>query len=59
MHCNAGLNRSTSTVIGYLAAHRGLTMHAAVDWLLARHTSMPYPDVLEAWALRHGLEMGP
>jgi atypical dual specificity phosphatase len=54
VHCNAGLNRSTSTVIAYLVAHRGLSVDAAWAYVTERHRSMPYRFVLDAWAQRHG-----
>lgn len=52
VHCNAGLNRSPSTIIGYLIAHRGLSVDDAVAWLSDRHECMPYRDVIERWAKR-------
>ncbi len=55
VHCTAGLNRSPSVVIGYLAAHRGMTLDEATAWVSERHSCMPYPDVLAAWARARGL----
>ena len=54
VHCNAGLNRSPSVVIAYLAAARSLDLAAATAWLEERHDCVPYPDVLKAWAKRQG-----
>ena len=49
VHCNAGLNRSPSTVIGFLVKHRGLSLSDAIAWVGDRHESMPYEDVLQRW----------
>lgn len=58
VHCNAGINRSPSTIIGYLVAHRAFTVVEATGWLGERHRCVPYPDVLAAWAKRRGLPQG-
>ncbi|MCA9515508.1 MAG: dual specificity protein phosphatase family protein [Myxococcales bacterium] len=56
VHCNAGINRSTSTILGYLVASRGMTLDGALAWLVERHPdAYPYPDVVERWARRRGL----
>jgi protein-tyrosine phosphatase len=52
IHCNAGLNRSPSVVVGHLVAARGLGLAEAMDWLAQRHECVPYPDVLEHWVRR-------
>jgi protein-tyrosine phosphatase len=57
VHCNAGINRSPSSVIGFLVAHRGLTLEAASAWVADRHDCYPYPDVMQAWATRHGFRL--
>jgi hypothetical protein len=57
VHCSAGLNRSPTSVIAYLVAHRGLSVKAALAWLGERHRCVPYPDVLESWAKRRGLPL--
>ena len=49
VHCNAGMNRSPSVVIAYLVAHRGWSLAEALEWVTERHSSVPYPDVLQAW----------
>ena len=54
VHCNAGLNRSPSVVIGHLVAARGLGLQEATDWLAQRHDCVPYPDVLENWVRHRG-----
>ena len=55
VHCNAGLNRSPSVVIGYLMLSRGLTLKDAVAWIKERHECVPYPDVIQGWASQRGL----
>ncbi len=55
VHCNAGLNRSPSAVIAYVASARGLSIAAATRWLADRHECAPYPDVLARWAGRHDI----
>lgn len=57
VHCSAGMNRSPSSIIAYLARHRELPMKDAISWVTERHRCVPYPDVLEAWAKRHGLAL--
>ena len=57
VHCNAGMNRSPTSVIAYIAAHRELTIAQAVEWVSDRHRCIPYPDVLESWAKRRGLPL--
>jgi protein-tyrosine phosphatase len=57
VHCNAGLNRSPSAVIGYVMLHRGMALDAATSWVLERHRAMPYQDVLAKWARGHGLPL--
>ena len=59
VHCNAGLNRSPSVVIAFLVASRSLDLSTATTWLESRHDCVPYPDVLTAWAKRHGHPLGP
>jgi len=54
VHCNAGINRSPSTIIAYLVAHRGLELDAATDQLMRVHRPcFPYPDVMAAWVEQH------
>lgn len=55
VHCNAGINRSPSSVIAWCVAHRGQALDQATRWLSERHRAVPYPDVLARWARRHGL----
>ena len=52
VHCTAGLNRSPTVIIGYLVNHREMSLDDAVEWVMARHDCVPYPDVLEAWLQR-------
>ena len=54
VHCSAGLNRSPTSIIAHLVAHRGLSVKDATAWVSERHRCVPYPDVLESWAKRHG-----
>lgn len=54
IHCTAGLNRSPTTLLAHLVAHRGLDVDTALEWLTSRHDCVPYRDVLERWAKRHG-----
>ena len=58
VHCNAGLNRSPSAVIAFVASARGLSIEAATGWLSERHECAPYPDVLARWAGRHAIPVG-
>lgn len=51
VHCNAGLNRSPTTVIGFLVRHRGLSVDDAVSWVQERHECVPYSQVVERWSL--------
>lgn len=57
VHCNAGLNRSPSAVIAYVARHRGLSLAAAGEWVQSRHQSMPYDDVMRRWARKQGIPL--
>ena len=57
VHCSAGMNRSPTSIIAYLAAHRHMAMADAIAWVSERHRCIPYPDVLESWAKRHGLPL--
>jgi len=52
IHCNAGMNRSPSTVIAYLVAHRSMSLNQAITWLTDKHSCVPYPDVLQSWDAR-------
>lgn len=54
VHCNAGVNRSPSVVIGFLMRSRGYSLETATAWVADRHMCMPYGDVMTAWAERHG-----
>ena len=58
VHCNAGINRSPSTVIAYIIAHRGLSLAEATAWVRSRHDCYPYPVVMAAWATRRGFPLG-
>lgn len=56
VHCNAGINRSPSTIVGFLMAERGLSLDDALRWISERHPdAYPYPDVIARWAKRRGL----
>ena len=55
VHCNAGLNRSPSVVIGFLMLSRGLPLKEATAWVKERHECVPYPDVIRGWAMRRNL----
>jgi protein-tyrosine phosphatase len=51
LHCTAGLNRSPSVAIAFLALELGLpAAHAQV--MAAHPDAVPYMDVLEKWAKR-------
>ena len=53
VHCNAGINRSPSTVIAWLVAHRGHDLEAATRLVCDQHAPCyPYPDVMVAWVQR-------
>ncbi len=50
VHCNAGINRSPSVVIGWRVAHLGETLGDATDHVLSLHRPCyPYPEVMRAW----------
>lgn len=53
VHCNAGINRSPSTIIAYMVAHRGLDLEAATRDVMSMHRPCyPYPDVMATWVQR-------
>ena len=49
VHCTAGLNRSSTSLIAYLMAHRGMGLEEATKWLKDRHHCVPYPEVIQGW----------
>ena len=49
VHCQAGLNRSPTTIAAWLVAHRDMTPADAVAWISERHTCVPYGDVVARW----------
>ena len=57
VHCSAGMNRSPTSIIAFLMAHRDQTLKDAMAWVGERHRCIPYPDVLESWAQRRGLPL--
>ncbi|MCB9728694.1 MAG: dual specificity protein phosphatase family protein [Deltaproteobacteria bacterium] len=57
IHCNAGLNRSPSVAIAFVALHRGVPLDLATTWVMERHRAMPYQDVLVRWARDRGLPL--
>lgn len=57
VHCNAGLNRSPSAVIGYVALHRQMSLEDATEWVCSRHRSVPYPEVMSRWAQQRGVRL--
>ena len=46
VHCNAGVNRSPSTVVAYLHWIRGMPLNEAVAHVLNRHPSDPYVEAI-------------
>lgn len=57
VHCNAGMNRSPSVVIAWIAKHRGASLEEAVRWVSDRHACVPYPDILRVWAQSQGVPL--
>ena len=56
VHCNAGVNRSTTTVVAYLVCDREMAIDEAVSWVVERHPAAePFPDVVARWAKKRGL----
>ena len=49
LHCTAGINRSPTVAIGYLARHGGMDLDAAWDQVCSRRTCMPNRGVLSRW----------
>lgn len=49
LHCTAGLNRSPTVAIAYLARHQNLGLDAASKQVRTRHRCMPYEDVVARW----------
>ncbi len=49
VHCTAGLNRSPTVVIAYLATHGGLDIDEAIQLVTTRHRCLPYTDLARAW----------
>ncbi len=50
VHCTAGVNRSPTVCIAWLAAHRGMALDDAVEHVRTiRPRVYPYPEVLAAW----------
>jgi len=47
VHCNAGMNRSPSTIIAYLHWVEGWGLGHALDHVMKRHCCDPYMDVIE------------
>jgi protein-tyrosine phosphatase len=46
VHCNAGMNRSPSTVVAYLHWVRGIGLDEAVEYVTSRHLSDPYVEAI-------------
>ena len=49
VHCNAGLNRSPTTVIGFLVRQRGMSVEDAARWVQERHECVPYTQIVTRW----------
>ncbi|NUN13084.1 MAG: dual specificity protein phosphatase family protein [Myxococcales bacterium] len=49
VHCNAGINRSPTVTIAYLAEHAGMSLTEAELFVTSRRECMPYTDVVQAW----------
>lgn len=46
VHCNAGVNRSPSTVVAYLHWVQKMPFNEAVDYVIKRHPSDPYVEAV-------------
>ena len=46
VHCNAGMNRSPSTVVAYLHWVQGMGFDEAVKYVMKRHPSDPYVEAI-------------
>jgi protein-tyrosine phosphatase len=46
VHCNAGMNRSPSTIVAYLHWVRGMPFNEAVEYVMKRHPSDPYIEAI-------------
>ncbi|HAN31850.1 MAG TPA: hypothetical protein DCQ06_09660 [Myxococcales bacterium] len=49
LHCTAGVNRSPSVAIGWLMAHKGLSLDEAWKQVTTRRESQPNRRALERW----------
>lgn len=49
VHCNAGINRSPTVTIAYLAEHGGLTLAEAEALVVSRRECVPYVDTIQSW----------
>jgi len=47
VHCNAGINRSPSTVVAYLHWVRNWTLDEALEHVLQRRVCDPYTDAIQ------------
>ena len=54
LHCTAGINRSPTVAIGYLARYGGLSLDAAWDQVCTRRKCMPNRTVLQRWWTQNG-----
>jgi protein-tyrosine phosphatase len=48
VHCNAGVNRSPSTVVAYLHWVRGMPFNKAVEYVMKRNPSDPYVEAIRS-----------
>ena len=47
VHCNAGINRSPSTVVAYLHWIEGMGLDEALDYVISQRPCDPYRDVIQ------------
>lgn len=50
VHCNAGINRSPSTVVAYLHWVRGLSLDEALQFVMRRRSCEPFVDAIQSSA---------
>lgn len=53
LHCTAGLNRSPTIAVAWLARHRQMTLAQAYEHVTSRRQCAIYQDVLAGWIKKH------